>query len=223
MRHFAAASLLLVAIAAGTAGAQAPAADDVLNLPDLRQRSDAGDRGATRTLAEAYYIGRGGVEQDFGEAARWFRRLATQGDARAQTSLGLMYARGLGFERNFDEARRWWSLAAAQNDPGAQNNLGILYLLGQGVAPDAAQAAFWFGRAAERGHIQAQVNLGELYLDGKGVPKDPELAYYWMFIAATLGDEHAARFVTHLEREMAPGQPEQARERAKPLLQKLRR
>jgi TPR repeat protein len=220
MRQLAAASLLLVAVAAG---AQTSAADGVLDLTDLRRRSEAGDRGATRALAEAYYIGRGGVEQDFGEAARWFRRLATQGDARAQTSLGLMYARGLGFERNFGEARRWWSLAAAQNDPGAQNNLGILYLLGQGVAPDAAQAAFWFGRAAERGHIQAQVNLGELYYDGRGVTKDPVLAYQWMFVAATLGDEHAAKFARHMEREFTPEQVEQARERAKPLLQMLRR
>jgi len=115
-------------------------AEETISVDELRSRSEAGDKTATRALAEAFYVGRGGVAQDFAQAALWYRKLASQGDAGAQTSLGLMYARGLGFPKNMAEARKWWSLAAAQNDPGAQHNLGMVYLEGAGVAVDAPQA-----------------------------------------------------------------------------------
>jgi uncharacterized protein len=86
-----AACALLAAACLGAAAAQ-----DSINVEDLSIRSDAGDRSAMRQLAELYYLGRGGTRQDFGEAARWYERLAKQGDARAQSALGLMYARGYG-------------------------------------------------------------------------------------------------------------------------------
>jgi len=60
---------------------------DAISIEDLKTRSDGGDKAATRALAEAYYLGRRGVEQDFQAAAHWYRRLASQGDARAQTRL----------------------------------------------------------------------------------------------------------------------------------------
>ncbi|HTP95460.1 MAG TPA: tetratricopeptide repeat protein [Burkholderiales bacterium] len=207
----------------GLACLLAAAADAPLNVGDLKIRSEAGDKGATRTLAEAYYAGRGGVEQNFCEAAKWYRVLATQGDARAQTSLGLMHVRGYCFEKNFGEAYRWFSLAAAQNDAGAQNNLGIMYLEGQGVARDPSKAAFWLERAAGRGHIQAQYNLGEMYHDGNGVPKDGMLSYYWMSLAAAQGDENAEKYVKTLEAELPPGQIEQAKAKAREWLKKNRR
>ena len=94
---------LIFAACLGTAAAQ-----DKVNIEDLKVRSAGGNRSATRQLAEMYYVGRDGVEQNFGEAARWFEILAKQGDRRAQTSLGLMYARGYGVEKNLQTAHRWW-------------------------------------------------------------------------------------------------------------------
>src|SRR5215510_12555305 len=107
---------LLLAGCLGVAAAQDKPAAEQISVEDLKLRSDKGDRSATRQLAEMYYVGRGGVEQNFTEAARWYTRLAKQGDVRAQTSLGLMYARGYGVEKNLETARRWWSFAASQND-----------------------------------------------------------------------------------------------------------
>jgi len=203
-------SLLILAGAAMHAASQ-----EKISVEDLKIRSQAGDRGATRSLAEAYYTGRGGVEQDFQEAARWYRRLASQGDARAQTSLGLMYARGLGFEKNLGEARKWWSLAAAQNDPGAQHNLGMVYLEGQGVAPDPAQAFHWISRAAASGHVLAQHNLGLMYREGRGTARDDVAGLAWLMIAADAGDEKAEETVKTLAASMPPEQISEARARAK--------
>jgi uncharacterized protein len=176
----------LLALSLATAAAQ-----ESVKTGDLRLRSEAGDRSAMRQLAELYYLGHGGVGQDFAEAARWYERLAKQGDARAQASLGLMYARGYGVPRNLETARHWWSFAAAQNDPGAQYNLGVVYATGEGVPIDYKQAAHWFDRAARRGHVQAQQNLGVLYREGKGVGRDPQLGYFWTKVAALQGDEIA--------------------------------
>jgi len=215
--RFACALLLSAALAAGAAD---PAPK--LVIEDLRIRSEQGDREATRTLAEAYYLGRGGVEQDFAEAARWYRRLATQGDARAQTSLGLMYARGLGFARDMAEARRWWSLAAAQNDAGAQYNLGTLYLDGTTVAPDPAQAHFWFSRAAARGHVLAQTNLGLMYLQGLGVARDPATGVAWLLVASENGEERAQELLKSQTATLEPAVLDAARAKRKTLPTKPR-
>lgn len=182
----------LAALLFTVAACSAQAADSKITIEDLTLRAEAGDRTAMHALAESYYAGREGAEQDFVRAADWYRRLAKMGDARAQTSLGLMYARGYGVPKNLAEAHRWWNFAAIQNDPGAQYNLGLTYATGEGVAVDYERAARWFREASRRGHVQAQHNLGMLYHEGKGVPRDPRLAYYWVRVAALQGDVVAA-------------------------------
>ena len=198
----------------GLAAAQDKSAPDTINVDDLKVRSSAGDRRATRQLAEMYYLGRGGVEQNFSEAAVWYEKLARQGDARAQTSLGLMYARGYGVAKNMNTARKWWSFAAAQNDPGAQFNLGVIYSSGEGVEPDYPQAAQWLNRASRRGHIQAQHNLGLLYYEGKGVERDPVRAYYWLKVAALQGDDVSQEALKLVGKGMSADQVRQAETQA---------
>jgi len=182
------------ALALAFAGGSLLAAERAGITPqDLASRAEAGDRAAMRTLADAHYAGREGIEQDFAKAAEWYRRLAKAGDARAQTSLGLMYARGYGVQKNLAEAHRWWNFAAVQNDPGAQFNLGLTYIRGEGVAPDPARAARWFREAARRGHVLAQYNLGLLLREGRGVARHLQEAYYWVRVAALQGDDLAQR------------------------------
>lgn len=182
------------------------AAQDKINVEDLKLRAEAGDKTATRQLADAYYLGRGGVGQNFSEAARWYLTLARQGDARAQTTVGLMYARGYGVKRDSTAAHYWWNFAAAQNDPGAQYNLGVIYSRGEGVPQDLEQAVQWYTKAASRGHVQAQHNLGMLYYEGKGVPRDPVRAYFWIRVAALQGDDVARDTLKDVAKGMSPAQ-----------------
>jgi TPR repeat protein len=215
--------ILLLAGCLGAAVAQDKPAADRINVEDLKVRSDAGDRSATRQLAEMYYVGRGGVEQNFSEAARWYERLAKQGDARAQTSLGLMYARGYGVAKNLEIARRWWSFAASQNDPGAQYNLGVIYSKGEGVAQDPVQAAQWLNRAAQRGHVQAQHNLGLLYYEGKGVERDPVRGYFWLKVAALQGEDLAQEALNSIGKSMSADQVRQAESQADDWMKKYKK
>lgn len=183
----------LVALLIFCAACTVHAAEPQITITDLTLRADAGDRTAMRALAEAYYAGQNGADQDFTKAAAWYRKLAKTGDPRAQTSLGLMYARGYGVGKNLAEAHRWWNFAAAQNDPGAQFNLGLTYIQGEGVTADPARAARWFREAAQHGHVLAQYNLGLLLHEGKGVERNPQEAYFWVKVAALQGDEYAER------------------------------
>ena len=201
-------SCALLALCVGVAAAQN------VTLDDLRIRAEAGDRSATRQLAEAYYLGREGAEQNFSEAARWYLKLAQQGDVRAQTTLGLMYARGYGVKKDPAVAHHWWSFAAAANDAGAQYNLALSYANGDGVAQDYERAAQWYEKAAERTHIQAQYNLGLLYLQGKGVAKDPLRAYFWVKVAALQGDDRAQDSLNKVAAGMSAEQVRQAEAQA---------
>ncbi|MCR5039085.1 MAG: sel1 repeat family protein, partial [Bacteroidales bacterium] len=65
-----------------------------------------------------------GVEQDFTEAARWYRMAADKGDPIAQLSLGLLYEEGNGVPENHAEAAKWYRQAAEQDERLAQYDLG---------------------------------------------------------------------------------------------------
>jgi len=201
-----------VLVLAGCVGL-APA-QDTADLEGLKVRANSGERKATRELAEMYYVGRGGVEQNFSEAARWYERLARLGDPRAQTSLGLMYARGYGVAKNMATARHWWNFAASQNDPGAQYNLGVIYSQGDGVPQDYPQAARWLDLAAQRGHVQAQHNLAMLYHEGRGVPRDPVRAYFWMKVAALQGDDVSQEALKLVGKDLSGSEARQAESEA---------
>jgi len=131
--------------------------------------------------AEAYIRG------DHETAHREFLTIAEQGSARAQFSLGWMYANGEGVQKNDAEAVYWFCKAAEQGLARAQGNLGARYANGEGIQKNDAKAVYWFCKAAEQGLAWAQFNLGAMYASGRGVQKDDVEAMYWHRKAAKQG------------------------------------
>jgi TPR repeat protein len=129
--------------------------------------------------------------ENYEGALMWFGRAANQGDADAQTNLGLMYDRGEGVPEDDKEAVRWYRMAAEQGDAYAQTNLGLMYDRGEGVPEDDKEAVRWFRKAAEQGDANAQINLGLMYDKGEGVPEDDKEAVRWFRKAAEQGDANA--------------------------------
>jgi TPR repeat protein len=124
---------------------------------------------------------------DYATALRLWRPLAEQGNAGAQSNLGVMYAKGQGVPRDYAQATQWYRKAADQGDADAQFSLGSMYdrgRRGRGVPQDFAQAAQWYRKAAEQGVVGAQFNLGFMYANGRGVPQDYVLAHMWSNLAA---------------------------------------
>lgn len=82
------------------------------------------------------------VQQDYSEAAKWFRLAAEQGVTEAQHNLGVMYEKGQGVQLNLSEAEKWYRKAAEQGHAPAQAALGQMKLRSSmtKLEPDANQA-----------------------------------------------------------------------------------
>lgn len=75
-------------------------------------------------------------------------RLARQGNAKAEETIGLMYRFGQGLNKDNKQAIRWLSRAAQDQRPLSQHHLGSMYYTGQGITPDMIKAAMWMQLAA---------------------------------------------------------------------------
>ena len=109
---------------------------------------------ATICLTIAVHLGSAGVS--WGE----WKPLAEHGDASAQYTLGLMYARGDGVPQDYKTAVKWFRLAAEQGNAVAQYNLGVMYKNGQGVIQDDVYAHMWWNIAASSGNKNAVKSRG---------------------------------------------------------------
>jgi TPR repeat protein len=110
------------------------------------------DAGTPEYAAAAY--GKG----DYVTALRLLGPLAAQGNAYAETYLGLMDANGQGGPR----AIGWYRKAADQGYAPAQFNLGVVFEAGRGVPQSSIEAVTWYRKAANQGHIDAQRRVGLL-------------------------------------------------------------
>ena len=94
---------------------------------ELVKYAKNGNPDAQLGLGNCYYYGEG-VEQNYAEAVRWYRKAAEQGYADAQHNLGNCYYYGTGIEQNYSEAVRWLRKAAEQGDKDAikiLNDIGL--------------------------------------------------------------------------------------------------
>jgi len=157
-------------------------------------RAEQGDAEAQARLAYMYSHGQG-VQRDYDEAARWYRKSADQGNARGETGTGYMYYSGEGVLQDFTEAARWYRKAADQGYMWAERYLGDMYYNGYGLQQDYSQAARWYRESADQGDAVAQSYLGGMYSKGEGVPRDSTEADRWYHKAAANGDVYSQRLL----------------------------
>jgi uncharacterized protein len=156
---------------------------------------------------------------DFATALRLFQPLAEQGDASAQSNLGVMYEQGRGVAQNYREAMRWFRIAAMQGDASAQSNLGVMYFKGQGIAQDFREAMKWYRLGAGQGNAEAHFNLGVMYEQGRGVPQDLLRAHMWFNLAVSQSSEENGKLAIknrdNVARRLTRAQLFQAQEMAR--------
>ncbi len=117
--------------------------------------AEKGDARAQFNIGYLYANG-WGVERDYAEAIKWYRKAADQGLAIAQHFLGMAYGNGDGVTPDPVEAARWIMRAADQGYPPAQLVLGIVYADGRGVPKDLRKAFIWAGLSGQRGVRSAE-------------------------------------------------------------------
>lgn len=131
--------------------------------------------------------------RDYGDADRWLRLVAMQGDAQAQFWLGTGYEQGWFGVADYHEALKWLRKAARQGLPDAQFSLGQMYADGEGVPESDVTAARWYRKAADHspsylgGIWEAEVQLAYMYRNGR-LPKDDVQAYMWFAIVGSTTD-----------------------------------
>lgn len=106
---------------------------------------------------------------DYSGAMALWRRLADDGDARAQFNLGLLYRYGLGVEQDYGQAVFWLRQAAGQGLASAQNDLGRMYEYGYGVAQDYVKAIACYQKAAEQEYGNAAYSVVIMCHQGRGL------------------------------------------------------
>ncbi len=100
--------------------------------------------------------------QDYGEALKWYRMAAENGNIKAQNMLGVMYAVGKGVTKDEFEAVKWYLLAAKAGDSAAELNLGLHYVHGQGLQKDMTEGIKWIRKAEQSGNPNAKKELQRL-------------------------------------------------------------
>jgi len=104
------------------------------------------------------------------------QRIAEQGNANAQFTLGQKYEQGDGVPKNDQQAIKWYRKAAEQDDCDAQFSLARLYEEGTKTIPQSYQQAItWYKKAAEQGDPEAMQRIAHVYekMD------DAQNAIYW--------------------------------------------
>jgi hypothetical protein len=88
---------------------------------------------------------------DYATALNELIPLAEQGNAAAQSALGLMYRRGLGVPKNRKAAIKRYTLAAEQGLAQAQTGLGVMLATGGRGKKNNTSAYIWWSIAALQG------------------------------------------------------------------------
>lgn len=148
--------------------------------------------GAVPAVAGYEEAARSYASGDHAAAFRDLGPLAEAGEARAQSLLGLMYARGHGTPPDFAKAFELFGKAASQGDAVGAYGMGVSYLNGDGVPKDKGEAARWLRMAAEKGHPRASYLFGLMLVRGDGVTESFAEGMEFMQAARRLGDPQAS-------------------------------
>lgn len=178
---------------------------DSLSADELISLANNGDIEAMHNLGMAYefgedeeFLGVLGIEKDFEEAVKWYRKAAEQGYASAQKDLGDCYYFGQGVDVDNVEAVKWYRKAAEQGDQFAQHSLGDCYYFGYGVNEDNVKAVKWYKKSAEQGNDDAKTDLGWCYYCGYGVEENVQKAEELLLDAANEGSNLAMLRLGHI-------------------------
>ena len=186
-------------------------------LSGFARRLSRGTKLAKPSLGLCYECGLG-VQRDYPEAVKWYRKAADQGVATAQCRLGFCYHNGQGVQQDYAEGVKWLRKAAEQGDARAQVGLACWYEEGTGVAQDYTEAVKWYRKAAEQGDTAGQLLFGNCCWRGEGVPRDLVNAYKWLNLAAARGNTEESKAARDdrdlLAEEMTPQQVAEGQRRA---------
>ena len=138
------------------------------------EAADLGHAAAMGIMAQRYYRGTGGVEEDNDKAFAFATRAAEGGDALGMFVLGECNEEGYGVAVDKVAGLKWYEESAKKGNIDAMNSSGQCYSAGAACwcVKDDKKAAAYFKSASEQGHEFATHELANCYYEGAGVAKN---------------------------------------------------
>ena len=89
-----------------------------------------------------------GVQQDYSEALKWFKKAAEAGNGKALRNVGRMYHYGNGVDQDKDKAMEWYKRAAEKGETDAMISIGDVYY----EKAYYGSAEMWYQKASDAGN-----------------------------------------------------------------------
>jgi TPR repeat protein len=156
------------------------------NLQNTIDAANAGNGVAQRRLGRINAF----IYDNIDKKIYWYKKAVLNGDAIAQSNLGVSYHYGEnGLRQDYKEAVKLYQKASDQGDRGGQHNLAVMYRDGLGVEKDIDKALYWFKKAGNQDYLVSQTSVGDILYYGRyGAKKDYAEALNWYKKAAYLND-----------------------------------
>jgi TPR repeat protein len=109
---------------------------------------------------------------DYTTALKLYRQMASEGDVRAQDTLGLMYENARGVRQDYVTRCSGTARPPSRATP-PRSSTWATFSTTAAARARLREAAKWYRLAAEQGNAQAQNNLAAMCEAGRGVKQDP--------------------------------------------------
>lgn len=152
-----------------------------MSKEELLAKANTGDAMAVEVVANSYYRGLNGFEENNDQAFKWFLRAERLNSKGVVTlnGLGGCYYFGYGTAKNQAKGLAYWRKAAELGYKNAQYNLAD--------KPDKSgnsECLFWYAKAAQQDYGEALYRLFEIYRDGEMIEQDLDKAVWCLERAA---------------------------------------
>ena len=173
--------------------------DEEKALKWLRKGSNMNDGYSQYLLGNLYVYGRAGLEEDYDEALKLYRKAIEKGETGPLNQLCRMYCLGLGVEVDDDEAikwgMKWYKKGAYEMDSGCMLQIGYLYDDDGGLPVNYQESVRWYRKAVDNDSDEGLYCLAWMYYYGHGVAEDEDKCYELMRQAADMGNENAIEWL----------------------------
>lgn len=140
--------------------------------------ADGGDAASLLFLGQVFYLGIGGIEQNFELARKYLGEAAKLGNYSALGLLGQMDLYGQGLPLGKPDSKRAlerFRASSKGNSAIGHNGMGLMYLKGIEMKRDIFEAQRYFSKAAELDYPEANYYLGKIYFEMDPIKNEDQI------------------------------------------------
>lgn len=148
-----------------------------MEMNELMEKAMLGDLASIETVAESYFLGKNGFEENNEQALKWYQKALEidPNNKTALTGLGSIYYEGFGVPVNEDKGIAYYKKAAESGSGTSACRLGDHF-----KNLRDPQCISWYERAFNCGEVAAAYELSRIYADDGFVATDIAKRLEWL-------------------------------------------